>query len=97
MSDNKLTLILPDRRGCCAEIEPQRTDQGNYQEFQVDSEKQLLGRQDEIKKITIKPETKGQSLVVNLFGLAGVGKATLAKGVCSKWHGECFVCDSKRG
>ena len=62
-------------------------------EQQVDSEKELPGRKDEIQKITKKLETKGQSLVVNLFGLAGVGKTTLARKVCSKWQGKYFVCD----
>ena len=53
----------------------------------------MPGSQDEIKKITKRLETKGQSLVVNLFGSVGVGKTTLAKRLFSKWQGECFVCD----
>ena len=62
-------------------------------EQEVDLKKELPGRQDEVKKITKKIETKEQSLVVNLFGSAGVGKTTLARSACSKWEGKYFVCD----
>ncbi|KAJ7318900.1 hypothetical protein OS493_037026 [Desmophyllum pertusum] len=44
------------------------------------------------RKITKKLET-GQTLVLNLFGSAGVGKTTLANEVCSKWRGKHFVFD----
>lgn len=46
----------------------------------------LQGRDGEIKEILAKLETP-ELTVVNLYGLAGVGKTTLAKAVCSKWQG----------
>ena len=96
VSDKKLTLIeefvvpISNQRG---QIEEMIKNFKDSQEQQLDTEKELPGRQDEIKTITKKLETKGQSLVVNLFGSAGVGKTTLANKVCSKWQGEYFVCD----
>ena len=96
VSDNKLTLIeefVAPKSSQKGQIREMIKSFKDSREQQVDSEKELPGRQDEIKKITKKLETKGQSLIVNLFGSAGVGKTTLAKRVCSKWQGEYFVCD----
>ena len=62
-------------------------------EQQIDSEKEFPGRQKELGEILEKLETNGQSLIVNLFGSAGVGKTTLANKVCSKWQGKQFVFD----
>ena len=96
VSDNKLTLIeefVAPKSKQEEQIKDMIKTFKGFQKQQVDPEKELLGRQDEIKKITKKLETKGQSLVVNLFGSAGVGKTTLARKVCSKWQGEYFVCD----
>ena len=96
VSDDKLTLIeefVAPISKQKEEIEEMIKTFKGSREQQVDSEKELPGRQDEIKKITKKLETKGQSLVVNLFGSAGVGKTTLAKKVGSKWQGKYFVCD----
>lgn len=45
----------------------------------------LQGRDGEIKEILAKLETP-ELTVVNLYGLAGVGKTTLAKAVCTKWQ-----------
>ena len=96
VSDNKLTLIeefVAPKSKQEEQIKKIIKSFKDSREQQVDSEKELPGRQDEIKKITEKLETIGQSLVVNLFGSAGVGKTTLAKKVCSKWQGKYFVCD----
>ena len=59
---------------------------------QVEPEKVLQGRSDDIRKITERLET-GIRPVVNLHGSAGVGKTTIAKEVCAKWRGESYVFD----
>ncbi|XP_068735156.1 uncharacterized protein [Montipora capricornis] len=51
-----------------------------------DPEKQLHGRNDDLKRITATLEA-GQSSVVNLHGPGGVGKTTLAQEISSKWRG----------
>ena len=97
LSDNNLTLIeefvaaKSKQEEQIKEIIKRFKD--SQKQSQVDREKELPGRQDEIEKITKTLETKGQSLVVNLFGSAGVGKTALAKKVCSEWQGKYFVCD----
>ena len=96
VSDNKLTVIeeFVARKSKQKErIKEMIKSFKDSRKQEVDSQKELSGRQDEITKISKKLETKGQSLVVNLFGSAGVGKTTLARRVCSKWPGECFDCD----
>ena len=60
--------------------------------LQADPEKELQGRDDEIKKITNKLES-GQTSVVNLFGSSGVGKTRLANEVCSQWQGNYRIFD----
>ena len=96
VSDNKLTLIeefvaLKSKQK--EQIKEMIKSFKESREQQIDPDKELPGRRDEIKEITKKLETKGQSLIVNLFGSAGVGKTTLARIVCSKWRGKYFVCD----
>ena len=96
VSDNKLTLIeefVAPKSSQKEQIREMIKSFKDSREQQIDSEKELPGRQDEIKKITKKLETKGQSLIVNLFGSAGVGKTTLAKS--KEWQGEYFVCDPR--
>jgi len=96
VSDNKLTLIeelVAPKSNQEDQIKQMIKSFKESRQQEVDSEKELLGRQDEIKEVTKKLETKEQSLIVNLFGSAGVGKTTLAKSVCSKWQGKYFVCD----
>ena len=96
VSDNRLTLIEEFVASKSSQKEQIREMVKSFKDSRkqnVDSEKELPGRQDEIKKITKIFETTRQSLVVNLFGSAGVGKTTLARKVCSKWQGEYFVCD----
>ncbi|KAJ7370318.1 hypothetical protein OS493_033114 [Desmophyllum pertusum] len=99
VSDNKLTLIeqfvAPK-----SNKESQESIKETIESFkasrqaQVGPEKELQGRHDDIKKITRKLETGlGQTLVLNLFGSAGVGKTTLANEVCSNWRGKHFVFD----
>ena len=60
--------------------------------LQVEAEKVLKGRSDEIRIITEKLEA-GKRPVVNLHGSAGVGKTTIAKEVCAEWRGEAYVFD----
>ena len=56
-------------------------------------EKQLHGRNDDLKRITATLEA-GQSFVVNLHGPAGVGKTTLAQEISSKWRGgKSYIFD----
>ena len=96
VSDNKLTVIeefVARKSKQKEQIKEMIKSFKDSRKQEVDSQKELSGRQDEISKISKKLETKGQSLVVNLFGSAGVGKTTLARRVCSKWQGECFDCD----
>ena len=96
VSDNKLTLIeefVAPKSKQKEQIKEIIKSFKESREREADSEMELRGRRDEIKRVTRKLETKGQSLVVNLFGSAGVGKTTLAKTVCSKWQGKYFVCD----
>ena len=96
VSDNKLTLIeefVAPKSKQKEQIKEMIKSFKDSREHQIDPEKELPGRQDEIKKITRKLETKRRSLVMNLFGSAGVGKTTLARRVCSKWQGKYFSCD----
>ncbi|XP_068704314.1 uncharacterized protein [Montipora foliosa] len=58
-----------------------------------DPEKQLQGRNDDLKRITATLEA-GQSSVVNLHGPGGVGKTTLAQEISSKWRGgKSYIFD----
>ena len=96
VSDNKLTLIeefVAPKSSQKEQINEMIKSFKDSQKQQVDSEKELPGRQKELEEIIKKLETKGQSVVVNLFGSAGVGKTTLASKVCSKWQGKEFVFD----
>ncbi|XP_068705812.1 uncharacterized protein [Montipora foliosa] len=60
-----------------------------------DPEKQLQGRNDDLKRITGTLEA-GQSSVVNLHGPGGVGKTTLAQEICSKWRGKFYIFDLRK-
>ena len=97
VTDNKLTLIeefVAPKSNKEMQIREMIKSFKDSRERQIKSEKELPGRQDEIKKITKKLGIKGQSrLIVNLFGSAGVGKTTLAKAVCSKWQGKYVAFD----
>ncbi|KAJ7375916.1 hypothetical protein OS493_038132, partial [Desmophyllum pertusum] len=98
VSDNKLILIEEFVAPKISNKESQQSLKETIESFkasrqaQVGPEKELQGRHDDIKKITKKLETR-QTLVLNLFGSAGVGKTTLAKEVYSKWQGKHFVFD----
>ena len=95
VSNNKLTLIeqfVAPKSSQEEQIKEMIKSFKESRKQKIDSAKELPGRQDEIMEITKKLETKGQSLVVNLFGSAGVGKTTLANEVCSKWQ-EKYLFD----
>ena len=94
--DNKLTLIeefVAPKSNQKEQIKEVIKSFKDSRQQQVDPEKELTGRQKELEEIAEKLETTERSLVVNLFGSAGVGKTTLAKRVCSKWQGEHFSFD----
>ena len=55
-------------------------------------EDEIQGRDDDIKEITEKLESK-EAPVLNLFGSSGVGKTRLANEVCSQWRGNYRVFD----
>ena len=59
---------------------------------QVDSEKQMQGRDNDITKITGRLKA-GRPSIVNLHGSGGVGKTTLAKEICAKWRGKSHIFD----
>ena len=60
--------------------------------LQVDSEKQMQGRDNDLTKITGRLKA-GRPSIVNLHGSGGVGKTTLAKEICEKWRGESHIFD----
>ena len=60
--------------------------------LQIESEKQMQGRDNDITKITGRLKA-GQPSIVNLHGSEGVGKTTLAKEICVKWQGESHIFD----
>ena len=96
VSDNHLTLIeefVAPKSNKEEQIKEMIKGFKDSRKQEVGQERELPGRQKDLEEIIEKLETKGQSLVVNLFGLAGVGKTTLAKNVCSKWQGKQFTSD----
>ena len=96
VSDNHLTLIeefVAPKSNKEEQIKEMIKSFKDSRVQEVDPEKELPGRQKELEEIMEKLEPKGQSLVLNLFGSAGVGKTTLAKNVCSRWQGKQFVFD----
>ena len=60
--------------------------------LQIESEKQMQGRDNDITKITGRLKA-GQPSIVNLHGSGGVGKTTLAKEICVKWPGKSHIFD----
>ena len=59
---------------------------------QVESDKQMQGRDNDITKIKGRLKD-GRPSIVNLHGSGGVGKTTLAKVICAKWPGEYHIFD----
>ena len=95
VSDNKLTLIedyIAPKSNKEELIKQLIESYKTSLQARVKPRKELQGRQNEIKEIKRELEN-GKSLVVNLFGSAGVGKTTLANEVCLTWRGKHFVFD----
>ena len=95
VSNEKLTLIRDFVASKSNNREEIKKTIDNYVQDnppQVDSEKQLQGRDNDITKITERLKA-GRPSIVNLHGSGGVGKTTLAKEICKKWRGECHIFD----
>ena len=95
VSNGKLTLIrdfVASKSNNKEEIEKTIDNYIQINPLQVDSEKQLQGRDNDITKITGKLKA-GRPSIINLHGSGGVGKTTLAKEVCAKWGEECHIFD----
>ena len=95
VSDNKLTLIegfVAQKSDNERQIKEQiRLFKASHPPKSV-GEKELQGRNDDVRKIMEKLD-KGETPVVNLHGSAGVGKTTLANEICSRWQGDHFTVD----
>ena len=95
VSNEKLTLIrefVAPKSKNEAEIKKAIDSYTKFNLLQVDSEKQMQGRDNDITKITGRLKD-GRPSIVNLHGSGGVGKTTLAKEICSKWRGESHIFD----
>lgn len=92
LSETKLTLmeefVTPETNNPELILHPEQAKE-RIEAFKASGQRQfqqgnlLEGRENEIEEILAKLET---ATVVNLYGLAGVGKTTLAKTICSKWQ-----------
>ena len=95
VSNVKLTLIrdfVASKSNNKEEIKKIIDNYIQFNPFQVDSEKQMQGRDNDITKITGKLKA-GRPSIVNLHGSAGVGKTTLAKEICANWRGKYHIFD----
>ena len=95
VSNVKLTLIRDFVASKSNNKEEIKKIIDNYIQFnplQVDSEKQMQGRDNDITKITGRLKASRPS-IVNLHGSGGVGKTTLAKEICVNWRGKYHVFD----
>ena len=95
VSKGKLTLIRDFVASKSENEEEIKRAIDNYIQdnpLQVESEKQMQGRDNDITKITGRLQA-GRPSIVNLHGSGGVGKTALAKEICSKWRGEFHVFD----
>ena len=95
VSNGKLTLIRDFVAFKSKNEEEIKKAIDNYTRFnplQVDSEKQMQGRDNDINKITGRLKA-GRPSIVNLHGSGGVGKTTFAKEICAKWQGKSHIFD----
>ena len=95
VSNGKLTLIRDFVASKSKNEEEIKKAIDNYTRFnplQVDSEKQMQGRDNDITKITGRLKAS-QPSIVNLHGSGGVGKTTVAKEICKKWPGKSHIFD----
>ena len=95
VSNVKLTLIRDFVASKSNKEEEIKKIIDNYIQFnplQVDSEKQMQGRDNDITKITGRLQA-GRPPILNLHGDGGVGKTTLAKRICAKWRGKSHIFD----
>ena len=95
VSNGKLTLIREFVASKSKNEEEIRKTIDNYVQvnpLQVDSEKQVQGRDNDITKITGRLKA-GRPSIVNLHGSGGVGKTTFAKEICAKWQGKSHIFD----
>ncbi|XP_074606327.1 uncharacterized protein LOC141859379 [Acropora palmata] len=95
VSSGKLTLIrdyVASKSNNKDEIKKTIDNYIQVNPLQVESEKQMQGRDNDITKITGRLKD-GRSSIVNLHGSGGVGKTTLAKEICVKWQVESHIFD----
>ena len=95
VSSGKLTLIRDFVASKSKNEEEIKKTIDNYIQVnrsQVDSEKQMQGRDNDITKITGRLKA-GRPSIVNLHGSGGVGKTTVAKEICAKWREEYHIFD----
>ena len=95
VSNGKLTLIrdfVASKSKNEQEIKKTIDNYIQVNPLQVDSEKEMQGRDNDITKITGRLKADRPS-IVNLHGSGGVGKTTLAKEICAKWRGKSHIFD----
>ncbi|XP_044171363.1 uncharacterized protein LOC114948882 [Acropora millepora] len=95
VSNVKLTLIrdfVASKSNNKEEIKKIIVNYIQFNPLQVDSEKQMQGRDNDITKITGRLQA-GRPSIVNLYGSGGVGKTTLAKEICANWRGKYHIFD----
>ena len=95
VSKGKLTLIRDFVASKSENEEEIKKTIDNYIQvnpLQVESEKQMQGRDNDITKITERLQA-GRASIVNLHGSGGVGKTTLAKEICANWRGKSHIFD----
>ena len=95
VSKGKLTLIRDFVASKSENEEEIKKTIDNYIQvnpLQVESGKQMQGRDNDITKITERLQA-GRPSIVNLHGSGGVGKTTLAKEICANWRGKSHIFD----
>ena len=97
VTDTKLTLIkefIATKSSNENDINQRIEDFETFRPPQSELERILGERSYEITQIMEILENR-QKPIVNLYGFAGVGKSTVAKGICGKWTGQTYVVDLK--